>query len=243
MQELKLPQALNKNIHEFTHALRELYHEDLISVSLYGSAASGEFVEAHSNVNLLIVLKDTDLSALEKAKPLVNKRSNRRIEPLFLSYGHLVSSSDYFPIEYLDMKENYVCIYGRDVLKELKIDLKNLRFQCEQELRSKLILLKQQYMKINNKDKTALANLVFRSLTSVSHILRNFVRLKGKSPSYNKEDVLKQAAIELQVGSAVFLRILQAKADPAGLKADDFKNLLSDFVLELDKIIKIVDKF
>lgn len=242
MQELKLSGALKKNIHEFVESLKELYRDDLVSIVLYGSAASGEFIEAHSNVNLLVVLKNTDLSTLEVSRRLVNKRSNRRIEPLFLSHEYLLNSSDVFPIEFLDMKENYTCLYGQDVLKELKIDLKNLRFQCEQELKSKLILLKQQYLKINPRDRAAFANLLFRNLTSVLHILRNLVRLKGKKPSYNKEDILRQAAVEFQVGIATFLKILKAKRSSAAIRADDFKALLADFVLELDRIAKIVDK-
>ena len=241
MQELKLSQALKKNVHEFTEELKQLYHDDLISIALYGSAASGEFVETHSNVNLLVVLKNTDLPTLEIARKLVNKRSNRRIEPLFLSYEYLLNSSDVFPIEFLDMKENYICLYGKDVLKEIKIDLKNLRFQCEQELKSKSILLKQQYLKINKKNRIALASLLFRSLTSILHILRNLVRLRGKEPSYNKEDVLRQAAIELEAENEVFFKILQVKKNPTAMKAGDFRTLLNDFVLELDKITKIAD--
>ncbi len=241
MQELKLPQALKKNIYEFTESLKQLYRDDLIAIMLYGSASSGEFVEAHSNVNLLVVLKNTDLSTLDLSRKLVNKRSHRRLEPLFLSHEYLLSSSDVFPVEFLDMKENYICLYGQDVLKEIKIDLKNLRFQCEQELKSKLILLKQQYLKINPKNKAALAKLLFRNLTSLLHILRNLVRIKGKTPSYKKEDILSEAAVELKTEVAVFLRILQAKKNSAALKADDFKALLADFVLELDKIAKIAD--
>ena len=242
MQELKLPRALKKNVYEFAKELKQLYHNDLISIVLYGSAVSGEFIETHSNVNLLAVLKNTDLSTLETARKLINKRSNRRIEPLFLSYGYLLNSSSVFPIEFLDMKENYICLYGADVFKEIKIDLKNLRFQCEQELKSKSILLKQQYLKINGKDRTALANLLFRGLTSILHILRNLIRLKGKEPSYNKEDVLKQAAIELGMESEVFFKILQAKKNRAALKAFDFRDLLNDFALELDKVTKIADE-
>lgn len=242
MQELKLPEALKKNIHEFVEGLKQLYRDNLISIVIYGSAASGEFVETHSNVNLLVVLKNTDLSTLELSRRLVNKRSNRRIEPLFLSHEYLLNSSDVFPIEFLDIKENYICLYGQDVLKEIKIDLKNLRFQCEQELKSKLILLKQQYLKINLADKAAVAKLLFRNLTSVLHILRNLVRLKGREPSYKKEDVLREASVELQFGIATFLKILEVKKNSAGLRADDFKALLADFVLELDKITKTVDK-
>lgn len=242
MPELKLSEAVKKNINGFVENLKQIYRDDLISIVLYGSAASGELVENHSNVNILIVLKNMDLLTLEKSRRLVNNPSNRRIGPLFLSQEYLLNSSDVFPIEFLDMKENHICLHGQDVIKEIKIDWKNLRFQCEQELKSKLILLKQQYLKMNLQDRKALANLLFRNLTSVAHILRNLVRLKGKTPSYAKEDILKEIAVELQVETPTLVRIWQAKKNSVNLKTEDWKSLFADFVLELEKIVKTVDK-
>ncbi|MBI5415444.1 MAG: nucleotidyltransferase domain-containing protein [Candidatus Omnitrophica bacterium] len=237
-----LPRGIKKNIDEFVTSLRKLYSDDLACVILYGSAASGELTEAHSNINLLVVLKKTDLPSLEMSRRLVNHLSSRRIEPLFLSREYILGSSDVFPIEFLDMKDNHVCLYGPDVLDEVRIDPRNLRFQCEQELKSKLILVRQQYLRVNPNDKRALANLLFRNLTSVAHIFRNLLRLKGKTPSRMNEDVFKEIAVEFHVETAVFLKIWQAKKDPARLNARDLKALLGDFVLELDKIIKTVDR-
>lgn len=242
MEGSGLPQGVKKNIDEFVASLRKLYSDDLVCVILYGSAASGELTESHSNINLLVVLKKTDLPALEISRRLVNRPSNRRIEPLFLSREYMLGSSDVFPMEFLDMKDSHVCLYGPDVLNEAQIDPRNLRFQCEQELKSKLILVRQQYLRVNPNDKRALANLLFRNLTSVAHILRNLLRLEGKTPSRVNEDVFKEIAAGFQVETAVFLKIWQAKRNPTRLNAEDLKALLGDFVLELDKIIKTVDR-
>ena len=49
----------------------------------------------------------------------------------------------------LDQMRDFILIMeklGRDILKDLKIDLKNLRFQCEQELKGKLLNLRQAYL-------------------------------------------------------------------------------------------------
>ncbi|MBI5023446.1 MAG: hypothetical protein HZC18_00380 [Candidatus Omnitrophica bacterium] len=242
MKELKLPEGIKKNIGAFVESLKGIYRDEMISVILYGSAVSGELTESHSNINLLVVLKNTNLPSLEVSRRLVGKPSHRRIEPLFLSREYVLNSSGVFPIEFLDMKENYVCLYGEDIFKGITINLKNLRFQCEQELKSKRILLQQQYLRLNPKDKRALANLLFRSLTSAAHILKNILRLKGKTPPRAKEDVFKEIAVDLQVETAVFLKIWQAKRNPARLNVEDLRALLGDFALELDEIIKTVDR-
>ncbi|MBF0571127.1 MAG: hypothetical protein HQL12_04580 [Candidatus Omnitrophica bacterium] len=242
MQEQQLPEDFKKKINAFVDDLKQLYVDDLISVILYGSIVSGEHSQAHSNINLLVVLKNTDLSTLERSRKLVHKFSNRRIDPLFLSRDFVLNFSHIFPIEFLDMQENYHCYYGADVLKEIKIDRKNLRFQCEQEFKSKLILLKQQYLRINPKDRQQLANFLFKSFTSVIHILRNVIRVKGKEPSYNKETVLREIAGELSVENPIFFKIWEIKRNSSKVKAEELNRLLVDFVFELDKITKKIDQ-
>lgn len=239
MQGLKIPDKFKNNLRNFIQNLKDIYKDELISLILYGSAVSGEFIEKHSNLNILVVLKNTDLDNLKKASGIINKF--KMINPLFLTKEHISSSTDIFPIEFLDMQENYLVLYGKDILKEINIDVKNLRFQCEHELKAKLINLRQAYLRINN-DKTALRNLLFRSFTSILHILRNVLRLKGKKPPYLKQDILKEAALEFQMDMNVWEKILAAKNKQIKLSNKDTEELFINFVRELEKIVDIVDR-
>lgn len=239
MEELKIPSRLKNNIQVFIQKLKDVYQQDLISAILYGSAVSGEFVDKHSNLNLLVVLKNTDLENLKKAARVINKFN--MINPLFLNEDYIVNSTDIFPIEFLDIQENYLVLYGKDVLKGINIDIRNLRFQCEQELKSKLINLKQLYLRIN-KDKTALRNLFFKSFTSILHILRNVLRLKAKLPAYKKEDILKELVSEFQIDMSIWGKILAAKVKQIKLNNKDTEQLFINFIRELEKIVDIVDK-
>ncbi len=239
MQELSLPDKLEKSVQDFIQRLKDTYQDGLISVILYGSAASGEFIDKHSNLNLLVVLRSTDLENLKKAASLTNKF--RMINPLFFTEKYINSSTDIFPIEFLDMQENYLILYGRDVLKDINIDIKNLRFQCEQELKSKLINLRQLYLTAN-KDEPALRRLLFKSFTSVLHILRNVLRLKGRKPPYKKEDILKEVALEFEFDSRNWNKILAAKNKQIKLSHKDTEGLFVNFVRELEKIVETVDR-
>ncbi len=239
MQELSLPDKLEKSVQDFIQRLKDTYQDGLISVILYGSAASGEFIDKHSNLNLLVVLRSTDLENLKKAASLTNKF--RMINPLFFTEKYINSSTDIFPIEFLDMQENYLILYGRDVLKDINIDIKNLRFQCEQELKSKLINLRQLYLTAN-KDEPALRRLLFKSFTSVLHILRNVLRLKGRKPPYKKEDILKEVALEFEFDSKNWNKISAAKNKQIKLSQKDTEGLFVNFVRELEKIVETVDR-
>ena len=163
------------------------------------------------------------------------------INPLFLTENYINSSTDIFPIEFLDMQENYLVLYGKDVLKNINVNTSNLRFQCEQELKAKLINLKQLYLRINQ-DKLAMRNLLFKSFNSVLHILRNVLRLKGKESPYLKQEILKELKSEFQIDINIWEKILAAKLKQIKLSSKDTEELFINFIRELEKIVEIVDK-
>jgi predicted nucleotidyltransferase len=239
MEELKLPANLKNLLLNFTQSLKDIYQHNLISVVLYGSAASGEFVHRHSNLNVLIILQNTDLKELKKAAKIINKFG--MLNPLFLTEDYIVSSTDVFPIEFLDIQENYFLLYGKDILKNININTENLRFQCEQELKVKLINLRQAYLRLSN-NKAGLLNLLFKSFTSVLHILRNLLRLKGNRPLYLKPDIINQVPSEFRIDKAVWEKILAAKNKQIKLKGSSIDELFVSFVKELENLVDIVDK-
>lgn len=240
MRELKLTGKIKKLAEEFAQKLNDLYKEDLVSVTLYGSASSGEFVSERSNLNLLVVLKNTALNNLSAAISLVNNSRFKMIRPLFFTQEYINKSVDVFPIEFLDMKENYALLRGRDILKDLPIDLKNLRFQCEHELKAKLINLRQSFIRLN-KDKAALRNILFKSFVSIMHILRNIIRIKGKQPHYLKQDFIKQLNGDLPINVDAWEKILAGKNKQIRLSGEEIERLYIAFVADLDNIAGFLD--
>lgn len=241
MPDSRLKKELQDTLNDFVQNLQNIYKDNFISAVLYGSASSGEFIDRRSNVNILVILKNTDLENLRKASVLINKGRFRLISPLFFTEGYIRSSNDVFPIEFLDMKENYKVLAGSDILKDLSIDTRNLRFQCEQELKVKLIALRQLYLR-KNKNRTALSIFLFKSFTSIIHILRNVLRMKAKLPPYLKQDILKDITAEFQVDGDTWERILAAKNKQLRLDAKGIEQLFVNFVKDLEKIIDVVDR-
>ncbi|MEW5758652.1 MAG: nucleotidyltransferase domain-containing protein [Candidatus Omnitrophota bacterium] len=233
-----LPQKVKKTIEDFVKNLEDIYKDDLVSVVLYGSAATKEFTK-YSNVNLLIVLNDTGLENLSKISKMINKAKFHALNSVFFSESYIHHSADVFPIEFLDMKENNFILYGKDILKDLEIDIKNLRFQCEQELKSKLVNIRRAYLRAN---KYELKNLLFAYFTSSLYVLRNLLRLKGKNPPYSKKDLLKQLQEEFEITVEPFVKILEAKNQNLRLNYDKVNKLFISFVGELEKISDIIDR-
>jgi hypothetical protein len=241
MKELKLNNNLKSALSDFVESLEGICADNLISVILYGSAASGEFIDKHSNLNLLVVLKNAGLENLKPLSGLINKRCFRIINPLIFSEEYIQSSTDVFPIEFLDMKENYTVLVGQDILKDISIDTKNLTYQCEHELKSKLIALRLFFLR-NNKDRLALLNFLLQTFTSTLHVLRNIIRLRQKTAHYLKMDILEDIIAEFQTDKDTWETILAVKNKQIKLRAKQIDTVFTNFVRDLEKIVGIIDK-
>lgn len=241
MRTLNLPQDIKRMLDDFVSSLKNNYGDNLISVTLYGSAASGEYSKKNSNINIAIILKDTSIKYLKEILRFINKQKFMVINPVFFTEEYVKNSADVFPIEFLDMKENHIVIYGKDFLEDVSIDLKNLRFQCEQELKSKIINIKRLYLRTT--DTAILKKLLLKSITSAIHIFRNVLRLKGRVPPYSKEDVLNDVARELTINTAPLAKILDAKNRNLRLNREEIDNYFASLIEALETAGDKVNQF
>lgn len=241
MERSNLPQGTKKTIADFTAKLKSVYEEDLLSVIVYGSAASGNFIERRSNIDLAIILNDASLPNLARSAALIRKRKFRVINPIFFTEDYIRRSADVFPIEFLDMRDNHCAIYGRDILKDVEISTVNLRFQCEHELKAKLLGMRRFYLR--NTDKALLRQALFKYFTSCMHILTNLIRLKIKKRPQSTEELLRSMSEELKIGTSSLAEIFSARDRQAQLSHGDAVRLFTAFVSDLEKIVDAVDRF
>ena len=239
MNAARLQDKIERLLADFVNRARDIYRDELVSIILYGSAASGEFSARHSNVNIAVILRDTSLANLSRIAPLLNKYKFRPLKVIFFTEIYIKNSADVFPIEFLDIKENHKILYGSDLLAGLKIDIKNLRFQCEQELKSKILSVKRVYLAgMNDPD---LDKLLLKFFTSSLHVLRNILRLKKGSAAYLKGEILDGIAVEFHIDISGMKKILAAKTADRRLPRKDAAALFNSFVNDLEKISDIVD--
>jgi hypothetical protein len=130
----------NDHITEISRQLAEDYHKvfanDLISVMIYGSALTTEYISKKSDLNFLIILSEEGVEQLHLAFDLVAKWRKKKVStPLLLTKAYIESSLDTFPIEFINIKGNYRVIFGKDILEGLSFDKNFVRMQCEREIK------------------------------------------------------------------------------------------------------------
>jgi predicted nucleotidyltransferase len=129
---------------DLTGRLKTAFGERLVSVILYGSAAMGDRLDRISDLNVLCVLDRIATAELAKSEPVFRwwmERGNPA--PLLLTAEEVSTSTDCFPMEYHDMREQRRVLYGSDVIANLHVENSAYRAQVEHELRAKQIRLRQ----------------------------------------------------------------------------------------------------
>src|SRR5579863_6423929 len=97
---------MEDKLQELVDRLKNAHGERLLSVVLYGSAATGEHKEHFSDLNVLCVLTHITPEELSSDGPIFEWwRAQGNPSPLLLSEKELRTSTDCFPIEFEDMKE------------------------------------------------------------------------------------------------------------------------------------------
>jgi hypothetical protein len=200
---------------EFTQRLAATYGEELVAVLLYGSAARGDYRPGISDLNLLVLLRGADALTLHRGSALAREwAESGNPPPLIMSESEWRSSADVFPIEYSDMREHHRVLYGADPFPGVEIGWPELRLQCEHELRSKKIRLREHYLLLAD-DPAQLGDLLKQSLPTFLTLFRAALRLAGHPVRAESEGVVTDTASLAAFDPEPVLAILRARAEGA----------------------------
>ena len=232
---------IEKIARDFTEDIRKLYGKKLISLFLYGSAAGEDYIPGKSDINLLVVLEEINVGDLDLYLKIKKKWERKKVvTPLFLTEDYIRRSLDVFPIEFLDLKEKHVTLYGRDLLAELTIDPANLRLQIESEIKGKLLRLRQSYMELEGKPEKV-KKLLDIALSSLTPAFRNLLRLVGEEVPLSKPEILEKIAKRFGLDSDLFDRWWRLKTGEMKASTAEIRKLFGEVHEEIEKLMDIVD--
>jgi hypothetical protein len=230
-------------IEEFAVELEKIYGDNLKSIVAYGASINDAKKENFRDLNIFCVLTDPSPVLLVKSNKLVRrwvKKGNN--PPHFFGPRHIETSLDVFPMEFMEIKENHRLLAGTDPLKNLNVDIKNLRHECESELKGKLIHLRTFYAGHCNKP-GMIASAMIDSLPAILAGFRAALRLIGEKPPPDPKSVIELLAIRTEVNAEVFFDLISAR-EGLGLKprGDDALLMFERYLKEISLVAEFVDK-
>jgi hypothetical protein len=190
-----LKTAIREDLSQFTERLQTAAGANLECLALYGSAARSEFNERYSDLNLLIVLRNTTRSALDQIAPVISwwTHHQQHRPPLITTEQELRSSADVFAIETLDLITTHRILAGRDLISSIDVPMDLHRIQLEHELRTLLLKLRQHYVVSQHNEREQHAALA-KSASSVVTLFRHALIALGRPAPEAKREVIAAVA-------------------------------------------------
>jgi hypothetical protein len=180
-------------INEATDTARAALGPDLVAAFAYGSYATGEYIEGHSNINLLLVTRRLDPDTLKKLAAVAAKwKRFSALKPLFFSVPELKAYSESFPMEFGDISENRQLIGGEDLFQKIEPSHARLAEELESEIKNRLIKLRQRYL-LSGGDEDTTRQLLAATAGSLFPLLRAFLRLKKRKPPRQRVRLIEEA--------------------------------------------------
>ncbi len=198
-------------------ALQKELGDNLHSCCLYGSAVRGNFIEGVSDLNLLIVLKDSNSAAHEAIARALG--SDTKIDPFVLGLPGFPRSVRAFAAKFASIRNHYLVLHGEDPLANITIDPALEKFLCEQALRN--LRLRLAFAFITRARRQSYRSFVFHSITPLFLRLSEVARLDGHATPNDFASRIGLFEKVFGIDGAVLRDLLQLKENPADQSWDE----------------------
>ena len=244
-KQLKLDE-LNFQIHDtlkdFVEKLRAALGDNLQSVTVVGSSLTDDFKSGTSDINTVLVLDKQNTSSLNAIASLARPMSKKKLSaPLLMTASYIERSRDVFGIEFLDLQLTHRTILGEDPFESLTFDKKDVRLQCERELKAMLIRLRQGYIAAAGK-KNLVRDVLISTAKSLAPILRAMLWLKDVARNPLAEPTFKKAAEVFSVNTDVLTTTGEWRHEKTRPDEQQIENTFETIYSIVDRLADIVDK-
>ena len=229
----------DQHLAELVTRLKQAAGTNLLSVILYGSAATQDFHPKHSDMNVLCILRElgrAELGKLHSASAWWAKKGHPT--PLFLTLNELHQSADIFAIELLDIKAARRILYGEDVIEPLVVPLDLHRMHVEGELRNNTLRLRQHYV-MHAADSRKTLELMVSSISTFVALFRHALIALGEDVPPSKRATVDRAAAALGFVSFPFHTVLDVRE---GRKREREVDVQATFAKYLEGVVKATEE-
>ena len=233
---------MEKLLTQLIGKLQKAYGERLVSVVLYGSAATGDHNAAFSDINILCILSEVTPRELAAGEDIFRWwREQGSPSPLLLTENEVLTSTDCFAIEFHDIQRQHRLLYGKDVITTLPIDDSFYRAEVEHDLRAKLLRVRQKAGgMLSSPD--LLRRMLLDSVSTFCVLFRHALILRGIDAPLLKREVIQRAREVFAFDATPFEKLLDVRE--GRLKPGEIAPvlLLASYLTAISQVIDAVDK-
>lgn len=191
MKEI-IVESMREAVAEYAQLLRTLAGNNAKSLSLFGAIAAGSFDATRETARSVLVLDHPDLAMLRRLAEHGPRLGKMRIAaPLIMTPQYIKSSLDTFPLEFLEIHQAHITIFGDDPFAGLDFVAAHVRLQCERELKTMKLGMHQGLLAAAGSEKF-IAALESDVSEALMRTLRGLLWLKGHKKAKPYGEVLQE---------------------------------------------------
>lgn len=220
----------NDIVDKLTSDYLDVFGKDLVSVVMYGSAVTHEYIPGSSDINIFLLVGDASLECISRCIP-VHKYWVRRgvATPLIMSRDFFQASLDVYPVDFLHIQSNYRVLYGDDIFSTLDIQKEFLRIQCGRELKDLSLQLRTEYLRLEG-NKRSLSEKLIETIYKLFPLFKALLILNGCKIPYGKSELIASVEDLFGLGASVLSDVYNGN-----------RHLESDCLLLYGRLIAAVD--
>ncbi len=244
MSEISFPTQVADRYQPFLQEVLAAGGQLIHSVHVSGGALTADFDPRVADIHSVIVLQRMEFGFLKLLAPRGKKYGKKGITaPLIMTPEYINSSLDVFPIEFLDLKLLHRTVHGEDLLENLEIGMTDLRQQCERELKSHLISLRQGYLSAAGDRKMLAEGFLSHTYSRYLPLFRGVAYLMGTEPAIDPLSVLKQLKESTGMNFDGFETIFRVHSKRQNLSMDELNNTFTQCYQTLEQLGNLVDEY
>lgn len=180
-------------IQKYAQTVHTLAGTKALSLTLYGAIVGGSFDPSWQTARSVVVFDSIDLEILRNLGKEGARLGKAKIAaPLIMTPEYIQNSLDSFPLEFLEIQQRHRCLFGQDSFAELSFYQPHLRLQCERELKSMLIGMRQGLLAAGGQDKwlsTMEVDIGERLIRALRGLLWLHGQMEGKPAAQTVSDI------------------------------------------------------
>jgi hypothetical protein len=247
-----VPEQIREALVLFTDKLNAGLGDNLQSVTVIGSSLTQDYRPGQSDINTVLVLGKLTVDSLDIIAGMAKVMSRKKISaPLLMTQVYIERSLDVFGVEFLDFQLTHQTILGSDPFASLRPAKKDVRLQCERELKAMLIRIRQGYIAAAANRKLV-RDILISTIKGLAPLLRAMLWLKDIDRPAETEPTFQKASAELStrpgeasrsgIGIDPLITITKWQYERSKPDAIQVRNIFESIYSIVERLAVIVDE-
>lgn len=237
-----LPTEIRDSVQAFADRVSAALGDNLQSMTVVGSSLTADFRPGRSDINTVLVLGRQTLGALNAVASLAKPMSRKKMSaPLLMTPSYIERSSDVFGVEFLDFQLTHETILGEDPFVPLTFEKKDVRLQCERELKATLIRLRQGYIAAAA-NRRLVRDILISTAKGLAPLLRAMLWLKDIDRIGETGSTFSKAAREFSIETDSLETAGAWRHQKTRLSESEMENAFESVYSTVDELAGLVDK-